>query len=127
MGVGPPRLRIPASASRNEYDVIDSQLDPRRRACYDSRFCESASTHRVRNRSKTRRSPPTGWVRTPSKYSQPARACAALHPDSADIRRLCAARERLDLTPLVIHTNYLIKPGNARSGNPLEVCSLVPR
>jgi deoxyribonuclease IV len=29
-------------------------------------------------------------------------------PDPADIRRLNAARERLDLTPLVIHTNYLI-------------------
>jgi deoxyribonuclease IV len=29
-------------------------------------------------------------------------------PDPADIRRLSAARERLDLTPLVIHTNYLI-------------------
>ena len=29
-------------------------------------------------------------------------------PDPADIRRLTAARERLDLTPLVIHTNYLI-------------------
>jgi deoxyribonuclease-4 len=29
-------------------------------------------------------------------------------PDPADIRRLGAARERLDLTPLVIHTNYLI-------------------
>jgi deoxyribonuclease-4 len=28
--------------------------------------------------------------------------------DPADIRRLTAARERLDLTPLVIHTNYLI-------------------
>ena len=33
---------------------------------------------------------------------------ATFHPDPADIRRLCAARERLDLTPLVIHTNYLI-------------------
>ena len=29
-------------------------------------------------------------------------------PDPADIRRLNTARERLDLTPLVIHTNYLI-------------------
>ncbi len=29
-------------------------------------------------------------------------------PDPGDIRRLSAARERLDLTPLVIHTNYLI-------------------
>lgn len=29
-------------------------------------------------------------------------------PDATDIRRLNAARERLDLTPLVIHTNYLI-------------------
>ena len=29
-------------------------------------------------------------------------------PDPADICRLCAARQRLDLTPLVIHTNYLI-------------------
>jgi deoxyribonuclease-4 len=29
-------------------------------------------------------------------------------PDPADARRLCAARERLDLTPLVIHTNYLV-------------------
>jgi deoxyribonuclease IV len=29
-------------------------------------------------------------------------------PDPGDIRRLKAARERLDLTPLVIHTNYLI-------------------
>jgi deoxyribonuclease-4 len=29
-------------------------------------------------------------------------------PDPTDIRRLQAARERLDLTPLVIHTNYLV-------------------
>jgi deoxyribonuclease-4 len=29
-------------------------------------------------------------------------------PDPADIRRLTLALERLDLTPLVIHTNYLI-------------------
>ena len=32
----------------------------------------------------------------------------ASKPDPADIRRLTAARQRLDLTPLVIHTNYLV-------------------
>jgi len=32
----------------------------------------------------------------------------ASKPDPHDIRRLTAARERLDLKPLVIHTNYLI-------------------
>jgi deoxyribonuclease IV len=32
----------------------------------------------------------------------------ASKPDPADIRRFKAARERLDLTPLVIHVNYLV-------------------
>jgi deoxyribonuclease-4 len=32
----------------------------------------------------------------------------ASKPDPVDIQRLRAARERLDLTPLVIHTNYLV-------------------
>ena len=32
----------------------------------------------------------------------------ASKPDPADIKRLKAARERLDLTPLVIHVNYLV-------------------
>ena len=32
----------------------------------------------------------------------------ASRPDPADILRLQKARERLDLTPLVIHTNYLV-------------------
>jgi len=32
----------------------------------------------------------------------------ASNPDPADIARLRKARERLDLTPLVIHTNYLV-------------------
>jgi len=32
----------------------------------------------------------------------------ASKPDPNDIRRLAAARERLDLMPLVIHTNYLV-------------------
>jgi len=29
-------------------------------------------------------------------------------PDPADVKRLQSAREKLDLTPLVIHTNYLV-------------------
>lgn len=41
-------------------------------------------------------------------FSASPRMWRASRPDPADIRRLCAARERLDLTPLVIHTNYLV-------------------
>src|SRR5438874_125086 len=41
-------------------------------------------------------------------FSASPRMWRASTPDAADIRRLCAARERLDLTPLVIHTNYLV-------------------
>jgi len=41
-------------------------------------------------------------------FSASPRMWRASKPDPNDIRRLCAARERLDLAPLVIHTNYLV-------------------
>jgi deoxyribonuclease-4 len=41
-------------------------------------------------------------------FSASPRMWRALKPDPADIKRLMAARERLDLRPLVIHTNYLV-------------------
>jgi deoxyribonuclease IV len=41
-------------------------------------------------------------------FSASPRMWRASTPDPTDIRRLQAARERLDLTPLVIHTNYLV-------------------
>jgi len=41
-------------------------------------------------------------------FSASPRIWKASVPDPADIRRLSAARERLDLTPLVIHCNYLL-------------------
>lgn len=41
-------------------------------------------------------------------FSASPRMWRASKPDPADIRRLVAARERLDLAPLVIHTNYLV-------------------
>jgi len=41
-------------------------------------------------------------------FSASPRMWRASTPDPADIKRLMAARERLDLRPLVIHTNYLV-------------------
>ncbi len=41
-------------------------------------------------------------------FSASPRMWRASLPDPNDIRRLQAARERLDLSPLVIHTNYLV-------------------
>jgi deoxyribonuclease-4 len=41
-------------------------------------------------------------------FSASPRMWRASKPDPADIKRLMAARERLDLRPLVIHTNYLV-------------------
>src|SRR6202008_4776213 len=41
-------------------------------------------------------------------FSASPRMWRASTPDPNDIRRLTAARERLDLNPLVIHTNYLV-------------------
>ena len=41
-------------------------------------------------------------------FSSSPRMWRPSKPDPADIRRLCTARERLDLSPLVIHTNYLV-------------------
>jgi deoxyribonuclease-4 len=41
-------------------------------------------------------------------FSASPRMWRASKPDPGDIKRLMAARERLDLRPLVIHTNYLV-------------------
>jgi deoxyribonuclease-4 len=41
-------------------------------------------------------------------FSASPRMWRASKPDPADIKRLMAARERLDLRPLAIHTNYLV-------------------
>ncbi len=41
-------------------------------------------------------------------FSASPRMWRASKPGAADIQRLTAVRERLDLTPLVIHTNYLV-------------------
>ena len=41
-------------------------------------------------------------------FSSSPRQWRASTPDPNDIKRLRAARKRLDLTPLVIHTNYLV-------------------
>ncbi len=41
-------------------------------------------------------------------FSSSPRSWRASRPDPAQIKRLKAARERLDLTPLVIHANYLV-------------------
>lgn len=41
-------------------------------------------------------------------FSASPRVWRASKPDAGDIARFRAARERLDLTPLVIHTNYLV-------------------
>jgi deoxyribonuclease-4 len=41
-------------------------------------------------------------------FSASPRMWRASKPDPADVRRLSGVRERLDLAPLVIHTNYLV-------------------
>jgi len=41
-------------------------------------------------------------------FSASPRMWRASKPDPGDIKRLMSARERLDLRPLVIHTNYLV-------------------
>jgi deoxyribonuclease-4 len=41
-------------------------------------------------------------------FSASPRMWRASPPDPGEIVRLCAARDRLDLHPLVIHTNYLV-------------------
>ena len=40
-------------------------------------------------------------------FSSSPRMWRASAPDPADVKRFRAARERLDLRPLVIHVNYL--------------------
>ena len=66
-------------------------------------------THVYRRSLEAPRSKPPSWARTRSRFSRPARgsgkrrlrACRA-------IALLNRAREKYDLTPLVIHDNYLI-------------------
>jgi deoxyribonuclease-4 len=41
-------------------------------------------------------------------FSASPRMWRARPPDAIQVRRLCAARERFDLYPLVIHVNYLV-------------------
>ena len=41
-------------------------------------------------------------------FSASPRMWRAVPPDAADVKRLRAARERLDLNPMAIHTNYLV-------------------
>src|ERR1700704_1612756 len=41
-------------------------------------------------------------------FSASPRMWRAVPPDPADVKRMRAVRERLDLNPMAIHTNYLV-------------------
>ena len=52
---------------------------------------------------------PMRWAPTLYRFFPPARACGApKRPTSSKLRFLAAQRAKHDLTPLVIHANYLI-------------------
>jgi deoxyribonuclease-4 len=78
------------------------------RACYDIPLRIGIHTSRAKSLEEAGLEAHRLGANTFQIFSASPRTWRTSKPDPADIRRLSAARQRLDLTPLVIHTNYLV-------------------
>ncbi len=78
------------------------------RACYDSRLRIGIHTSRSKSLEHAAITANELGANTFQIFSASPRQWRAGVPDAADVKRLRAARERFDLMPLAIHTNYLV-------------------
>jgi deoxyribonuclease-4 len=76
--------------------------------CYDNPLRIGIHTSRAKSLEESALEAHRLGANTFQIFSASPRMWRASTPDPNDIRRLAAARERLDLKPLVIHTNYLV-------------------